>query len=618
MKRNNIDINVVSAPCGAGKTFAICKKIAEDVDGKYLIVVPTLKLSEQYQKALEKENVEFINSVNSSKNPGESVSARIQKKIKDFNDNGLGGAVIITQAALNSQKFIPNKGRWNLILDEIPGIDNVHQYVVPYNHKFITNFIEIDSDFEDENPSKLKLIDKPTNELLSRANDEFDGKIKKLVADMHNNGHESFVNKANWKKIVEDNEVTPDHLTNPSYENEKNTITIVTMLSPKIIEEFKSVTIMGANFEYSMLFKWWGEYYGIAFYHDNSILNSLRFRSHTNGDRLKIFYLMESNFSKTQRNKITEEIIDNIECPIGLGDKLAKMAISILKDGFIYAVNNDFDNVELKNAGEKIAVISHGMNEYDDYNKAYFGAALNKKPAHNRILNDLGFDNQYIKSAHIVEVAYQFLMRSSLRKHECHDDVIFVVNDEYTARAIAELFPGCSVAPADGLIVKDAPFNSHERTKRSIASKLIATGHKGKVVDFVSYMSQISTNNIVKSGEKSSMIKSDKIWIENDLKVVSVNFKGELDRFYKMCLNRKITGFAYSSHKVSGYTAGIIVKSDYAISNMNEIFTFHDLMPDGNYFFVPSYTSGQGKQKMVKANCTQKSMDKCNLSPSLH
>ena len=84
------------------------------------------------------------------------------------------------------------------------------------------------------------------------------------------------------------------------------------MLTPKIVEKFMSVTMLGANFENSMLYKWWSECFPVQFMPNARLLKQLRYATHNNGHRLSISYLSEVNFSKTYRNKPIDEVVDGL------------------------------------------------------------------------------------------------------------------------------------------------------------------------------------------------------------------------------------------------------------------------------------------------------------------
>ena len=287
------------------------------------------------------------------------------------------------------------------------------------------------------------------------------------------------------------------------YGNKDNTLSIVKILTPKFVEGYKSVMLLGANIECSMLYKCWTDLYNVKFKPHAGITSTLRYATHSNGNRLSIKYLSEIGFSKKQRNTPINEVVNGFQCAT-VGVKLAQLAIFELNSpDFLYIVNNDFDDTLLQNAGgTKAKVISHGSNEYSGYHKIYFSAALNKSNNYLRVLSALGFDNDFIKRSNVVETAYQCLMRTSLRDIDCTEDVIFIYNDKFIAMAISEIFQNCTVSATDSLILKKLPYDSVDKNRRSKAKDLFkANVTEFSVMDFTTFLKKLSNNNIVRSDE---------------------------------------------------------------------------------------------------------------------
>lgn len=76
---NAISIEYASAPCGAGKTHAICEYISKNIDKKFLIVLPTIELGDDYCLKLEAKGVKTIVCNNNSLTSG-SVAKKLKKK----------------------------------------------------------------------------------------------------------------------------------------------------------------------------------------------------------------------------------------------------------------------------------------------------------------------------------------------------------------------------------------------------------------------------------------------------------------------------------------------------------------------------------------------------------
>ena len=605
---NAISIEYVSAPCGAGKTHAICDYIAKNIIEKFIVVLPTIDLSTDYAKNLKDRKVPFVSCIN-----GSNVSKKIEEAIIEFNRDNDGGVLIITQAGFRTSKYIQHSESWNLIMDEILVIDEIREFQIPYTLNTLTDYVFIDENFKNDYLYKL---DHKENLLRLNADKNL-ADTKKLVSDMASN-YEAFVEKNNWNKLVDRKEITNDCDGNNGYGNQENIISIVTMLSPSIVGKYKSVTILGANIDKSMLVEWWSNRHGISFVKNNTIFSMLRYNSHNNGQRLDLVYLMEKNFSKTQRNKIINEVIDTVQCDT-YGEKLAQMAIKVLGKDYLYITNNDFDDQRLADSGgTKAKVISHGSNDYDNFHKFYFSAALNKTPSHTRILNALGFNDDFLKRATVVEVTYQGLMRTSLRNPNATEPVICVVNDQFTAITLAEYFPNCNVRSPENTIMKDIPFDQVDKNRRHHVNQTLKSNFKNiSPIKFSKFLNTIARNNIVRHNEPVKKIPKEIVNLDDGYSFVVINFEGNIDDYKAVATNNKLASIVYSSIKVEGYTAAIFLKdtSSYDINlNLIPMLNSNNIRVYGDELFAPSYDD-KGDCEFFKINCDRlTTLERCALN----
>lgn len=547
------NIHYVSAACGAGKTHIICDEIAANPNAKYIVVLPTMQLGSDYKIALTDRKVNFNVCVNSSSH--RNVASGIEDFIHKTNSLGTGAVLIITQSALSTAKFLPYVESWHLIIDEIPIVDRLFLFPTPHTLSILTNSVSVDKSFNHETLYKLKHDDA----VLGLQYDKNLVTLKNLVSDM-DTFHEAYVEKNNWDNMVVNGIITPDSKSNMTYGNQNNTLSILLMLTPNIVEKFMSVTMLGANFENSMLYKWWSECFSVQFMPNTRLLQQLRYTTHNNGHRLSISYLSEVNFSKTYRNKPIDEVVNGTTCK-SIGEKLSVKAVTALESGFIYMTNKDFCDDMLINAGGlKANVVSHGSNAFAGHHQLYFSAAVNKNPAHNRILNGLGFTNDYIFTATTTEISYQGLMRLSLRDINCNEPVHFVCNDYRTATGVAEYFPGCRVMEASDVIKKPVPLTQVQRNVRAKVTKLLNTDNSTySAIGLVGLLRKISRDHIVKSNEQPNVLP--KITLTDNYSTISINFTGSIDNFNTLAKEHRLSSVTYSVKDAIGYTANIIMKN---------------------------------------------------------
>src|SRR5262249_20318828 len=147
------------------------------------------------------------------------------------------------------------------------------------------------------------------------------------------------------------------------------------------------------------------------------------------GQRLDIQHFgFRKLFSKWQGKK-------SIEDGARVLSKMRDHSVAVF-DGqpFLFTLNNDVDDKGLEAVGgTRIPAVAHGLNDYQSYMNVFFGAALNREPKHNRMLQDLGFSPKCIQQASM-EVVYQGTMRSALRDFTSRAIVRVIVPDLPTAR----------------------------------------------------------------------------------------------------------------------------------------------------------------------------------------
>ena len=241
-----------------------------------MIITPSKELANQIYKQLDNDfnipNVHLIHSDNTQK-----VGSKILTTIQEIDSND-AGVLICTQEAFSRIPFFQNKDTWTLIVDEVPKIDNYYCPSLPYNHEIITKFIEIE---EQVTPTlyRMKLTDEAitsyqstgaqkttvsARQFVNRSIDDVDALIKPIILKMLQ-GHECFVEKKNWDKIVIRNEVTSDKTVDMTYGNSSNMLYFLTVLTPNVFSGFKKVIMLGANFSDSILCKYWQEYQQVNF-----------------------------------------------------------------------------------------------------------------------------------------------------------------------------------------------------------------------------------------------------------------------------------------------------------------------------------------------------------------
>lgn len=236
-------------------------------------------------------------------------------------------------------------------------------------------------------------------------------------------------------------------------QGEKCKLITYSLLRPTIFEGFASATIAGACFEDSMLYRLWTtQDCKLKPVHDR-LRRELRYDRHLNGDLITILYCTEEEWSKSFRDKMVE--VD--QTAIKLLDRIIDAVGHALEDEpFLWMGNNDLPNdlFEHKPGAQRLPNSPHGLNEFQSFHNVVVLSALNPPPAHFHFMGDKGINGEEIKTAHYRGAVYQAVMRCSARNPDDPNPKRFVVMDQGTAEWLADLFPGATIAPLDGMGVQ--------------------------------------------------------------------------------------------------------------------------------------------------------------------
>ncbi|MET0119255.1 MAG: DEAD/DEAH box helicase family protein [Sedimenticola sp.] len=411
MNKNNKKMRFVGAPCGSGKTYAVCLSISEAAKAgtlnNTLIVSPSKDLVRQTEKQLHDFGVEpEVITTDTTRN----VSATAVELFKD--SDRYGQVVLMTHQGFQRTPVFLKKQYWDLYVDEIPSVDNFYDPMIPYNHQLLTDFIEITPLNGIVNEVLIKEGMKQTvDNFLRQSNDEVFNIVKPVIRDL-TEGRKVYTDTKAYGKIVEKQEISKDTPEDSQYGNAKNKLYFLSLLTPAIFDGWGDVTLLGANFEHSMLARYWHEHHDIDFIPAEDIYARLRYEKHDIGHRLSVRYIQEDAWSKYQRDMKPCAEINFKSYGSAIDDYIENV---VLKDErYIYVANNDYENKNLKNA-ERMPVISHGLNTYQDHTNVYYSPAINRKPKHMLMLDAIGFDNTFVQRATAHEVVYQAIMRCALR-----------------------------------------------------------------------------------------------------------------------------------------------------------------------------------------------------------
>ena len=223
------------------------------------------------------------------------------------------------------------------------------------------------------------------------------------------------------------------------------------VLKPEILAGFAEVSMAGANFEDSAIFKIWGED-GIKFEPDPEFAKGLRYSNHPNGDLVTIYYVTEQQWSRKRR-----------EAPAGdngtkIQDRMIQAAKELFPSGrFVWHGNKSLVDDPFGLPAERLPNKPHGLNSFAGFDDIVFLSSLNPPTDHFRFFQSRGLSGGEVRGFTYFAEAYQAIMRTSLRDPGNRQPKRILVPDRGLAEYLQDAFPGSKVEKLDIGLVEDVP-----------------------------------------------------------------------------------------------------------------------------------------------------------------
>lgn len=440
----------MSAPCGGGKTHLLVKRASQHVrDGNNVLLLQPTKL------LIEKTRVEEFGRLSDpppirvfhGDTVGTNVAYQLAEYLADPEDRP--HVVIATHQALPRIPFLSNASSWHLLIDEVPQVDREQVHIVPSTHPLITDHLQVeqyDGVYGLVTPSSAEAV-----RALARnpEDDELLEKYRESASVLTTKPWRSFVHVEQYYKLLAGN---------------AKTLNFHSLLMPSLVADFASVLVVGANFEDTGLFALWSKM-GVTFIRDDEFLERLRYRTHANGYLAKIHYALDRNWSRHLLEQSTDSV-PNL-------DRLRDTAKAVIQErDFLWQANKSIPNNFFKGAGQRLPNNPLGLNEFDSVHDVVFLSALNPSPAHGRFLLSRGLSAEEIERQGYCGVAYQAVMRTSLRDATDITPKNIIVPDERLARYLAEMLPGATVLKMDTGIADQPNKGGRPRVHQDNAEKL--------------------------------------------------------------------------------------------------------------------------------------------------
>jgi hypothetical protein len=410
-------IHYVSAPAGSGKTYQLeqlAAKLLVSENRKILIAQPTRHLIQQTAVNLRQANPGLAVKTIYSNLTSDAVMPRIEAHMAKA-DPAKGQVLLISHEAL---KRLPAAYRhhWDLFVDEIPAVFDRVTLKIVKTHGHLT--------------AKIAAGHQAAVETLFRneSDDELLDHFQKIAGHLLD-GHRSVMVETDSYQALLDGR------------KREGEINFFSILGPEFVQDFHSVTLMGANALETELFVLWGTRSDIRFEPHPLLTKGLRYHEHPNGDRLTVHYLFEQEWSIARSQRMNDDtgmmLLEEV------GDFIQRFFAG---QRFLWVANKSADMMFDRN--DRLPAVSHGLNEphFIACHAVASTIALVHNHASAKFLAMLGLTDNQIRTIICYQSEYQAIMRCSLRDPDAIAPVTIIVPSRASAEWIASKFSGCAMS----------------------------------------------------------------------------------------------------------------------------------------------------------------------------
>ena len=416
-----------SRRAGGGKTTAIIQQTSKRalIGRKCLIVQPTTDLIDETFATIKHQHPQVsAHRFHSNDGSDQNVISRLVSYLKNAD---LGGVVVlITHSTFIKIPFFYRPDRWDVYLDETLNAFDYFGATLTNIHNIVTDHFKVTE--RSGNYGRLEPTDlERLREIASNiGQDEVFMKVQGLASRLVSPYYDSYVMHETHDKLIK-------------RRNQTGKLCIYSVLSPRIMDGFASVTVAAARFEETFLYHWW-EREGVRWDRLKSEGSEVQDLKHPRNDTIDIYYGYDRKYSKKTRN--------DLGCPKTNPLIVATKELMGSKE-FVRVENNDVKLMSLLNqvAGSHlIKGVSHGLNKFRHIHHAVVITANNPSSDAGSFLDDFckfTLNDQF--RAFTNHAVYQSICRTSIRDDERDNPKTWVVASKGTADWLNDLFPGSRV-----------------------------------------------------------------------------------------------------------------------------------------------------------------------------
>jgi len=479
------------APGGSGKTHAIARRAIELVREGHnvLIIQPTKDLIDQTK-------ARYFGGIHCEVITSNTNSTSVIGKILDYLQQPYPEPHILMIAWLAFDRLpdFNQRGQWHVFVDEVPQVYDRHEFKARKTHTYITNQLQLA-----QHSGKFAAVHvKDRGEMRSLAEAAGYDYALSTYADAARQ-----LKSLNFACFV-------DHQRHAALlAGKSDDLIIYTLMNPSILQGFASVTIAGARFKETLLYRLWSQS-GVEFIEAEDINRTLRYREHVGFERLTVHYAFERSWSKCLRDSDAgmpfTAYCDAVQR--ANGDNRA-----------IWIGNNDIDVSPFTGTHyQRLPNYPHGLNNFqEDYDNVVCLSALNPSNDLIGFLESVGLSRDEVLLNTYRHCVYQAVLRCSLRNPNRQTSNHVFVPDQQLALWLQSIFQGSSVEklpvdyqlPARKLGRPKKYANATERQKAHRARQRSANAEAASAAALHSFSDVVSAHKIpsaLKPASRNEMI----------------------------------------------------------------------------------------------------------------
>ncbi|MEY9531142.1 hypothetical protein [Sinorhizobium fredii] len=421
---------------GGGKTHSLNNHVAHPFTGKSIIGIQSIELAEEIEANLKRQNIAVLR-IDTRAFPFDPDNPTVTCT-SIFNDALRSGQyqVLICNQEVALRAVEPYSREYELFMDEIPPIYERHWIDgVVISHDAIASYIT--SQKTKVEGWRLIVIADAGEKFLEANHLEKvmrgDKVLYEAVQKVQNIEHyDVYAEEPRYRKFRDGSE---------------QSLVLHSVMKPAVFDKFASVTVLGANFLWSLMNLIWTKFYSVEFSLHDQIMRGVRYRDLKHkAATTTVYYHTEKNCSKTTYKEVEYQ-------PTFNGSHDAFKAL-LRENGLpedtkhLVFLNNKPKGVKKfywkDEANAKLlSPAARGWDAYKEIDVAIFLAACNEHPDTYRfLLAFYGLAKAEVDRATCLERAYQAIGRSSVRDMDPDRPVYLIFFEYRAAKHVADLI-GC-------------------------------------------------------------------------------------------------------------------------------------------------------------------------------